>query len=432
MLSKTAGELLQNLSHDMQTNTKMRDSSFMNLMKRLRDKEVTVQGDKMVQQGEAATIETESAVESIPQAQATSVPVDFSRSTVQPICVFPQTAVREGQFATSQSSETRVEDGRHTPDLEELQAAYDEMNASLDGETVERAKRAFQGDGGGMTLEDMDEEISLTRAQMEAMTAVPGASSAWEEDFDFDTQLLRNGPAPPTMEDMLYRNAQQDEWASYQEQFDSLDVTATGLQPRNASILANYPFHARNPYLLNRQHRHHLPRDTLLEKEADVQAHPDDSLAWLGLGLKQQENEKEALAIAALQRAVELNPQLKEAWLALAVSYTNDNMRHKAYDAMEKWMDCNTQYKDTISSFRAHEAHQEERASVAERHKHLTRLIVEMARAGKHEVDADVQIALGVLFNASEEYDKAGDCFMSALSVRPDVSGTYLLLVKPS
>jgi len=36
------------------------------------------------------------------------------------------------------------------------------------------------------------------------------------------------------------------------------------------------------------------------------------------------------------------------------------------------------------------------------------------------EVDADVQVALAILLNTTEDYAKAQDCFLTALAVRPE------------
>ncbi|KAJ1553746.1 Peroxisomal membrane signal receptor PTS1, partial [Cladochytrium tenue] len=181
--------------------------------------------------------------------------------------------------------------------------------------------------------------------------------------------------------------------------------------------LGPYTFAADNPYL-------ETPKDVLdasshadvataiLALEAAVQRDPQNARAWSQLGLKQQENQDDAASIDALSRAVQLDAGQLDAWMGLAVANANELRFESAYRALAAWIANNPAYSDLANGAAAADAHPT--------HDALVGMYVAAARrrAGT-DLDADVQQALGVLFNMSEEYDKAVDCFEAALSKSP-------------
>lgn len=56
-------------------------------------------------------------------------------------------------------------------------------------------------------------------------------------------------------------------------------------------------------------------------------------------------------------------------------------------------------------------------------HNRVTEVFLNLARIqhGQGMLDPEVQIGLGVLFYTNSEFDRAKDCFESALTVRPRV-----------
>ena len=176
-----------------------------------------------------------------------------------------------------------------------------------------------------------------------------------------------------------------------------------------------------------------------------MQRDPTNASAWFELGVKQQENEREAKAIQALERATDLDPTHLPTWLALSVSYTNDNHRLGAYDAIREWVLRNLKYEAVVSGTGLATDARGDFAGLID-------VLIRMARNADQQhggVDADVQVALAVLLNTTEvrilkklpfiivasfffafanrkplflqDYAKAVDCFLTALAVRPDV-----------
>ncbi|KAI9572297.1 hypothetical protein HD554DRAFT_2168520 [Boletus coccyginus] len=225
------------------------------------------------------------------------------------------------------------------------------------------------------------------------------------------------GSAAHTVSTVQEHNA----WDEMQRDWDAFEVTTTGVKP-----VANYQFQTNNPYLLGdssrtRHHSLHMSHsqrvyESVVELEAAVQRDPTNAAAWFELGVKQQENEREAKAIQALQRAVDLDPSHLPTWLALSVSYTNDGNRLGAYDAIRQWVLRHSQYETIVSGTGLA---MDARGDFAG----LIDVLIRMARSADQQeggVDADVQVALAVLLNTTEDYAKAVDCFLTALAVRPD------------
>ncbi|XP_072175236.1 peroxisomal targeting signal 1 receptor-like [Diadema setosum] len=162
--------------------------------------------------------------------------------------------------------------------------------------------------------------------------------------------------------------------------------------------------------------------------EAEVQKDPEHMEAWQYLGTTQAENEQEQAAISALKRCLELSPDNKVALMALAVSYTNEAYHNKALDILKRWLKSNNKYSSLIKGDGAGPegaSAEEARTNLSPMmsvslHKEVQNMYMESARMSPESIDPDIQNGLGVLFNLSQEYDKAVDCFKTALSVRPD------------
>ncbi|XP_013146320.1 PREDICTED: peroxisomal targeting signal 1 receptor [Papilio polytes] len=146
--------------------------------------------------------------------------------------------------------------------------------------------------------------------------------------------------------------------------------------------------------------------------EAAVQQQPDSAEAWFYLGTTQAENEQDPLAITALKKSLSIDPRQLEAYITLAAAYTNEDMPKFAFIALSNWLNASPKYSDLLP--RDVEI---QNLDLKELENHVKSLYLRAAQMNPSEIDPDVQNALGVIFNISQEYDKAVDCFQTALMV---------------
>ncbi|KAJ3287708.1 Peroxisomal membrane signal receptor PTS1 [Borealophlyctis nickersoniae] len=384
-LSKTAGMLLDVVDHS--SNPKFKSSKFMDFMKKLRDREVAVEGNKVVEQktpfGQAGDWASEFG-NSIP---AGAWEEEFTGMATGGVERGPEAWA--DQFSAEQGGDWATEFGHALG-----QNWTEEFTAKEDG-TIDV-----------LGLND-DERAEMNRVYQEAFAR---QEQDWGAEFADSMNAKQDG-------EEIDWSALETEWGRATE---GLAYRATDPRYDNYEFTSNNPYLSESAPFLTSPLSHRNLTESILALEAAVQRDPADAKAWYELGVRQQENENEVAAIAALRQAVKHDPTVLDAWIGLAVSYTNEGCKDDAYDALERWMGNSPRYKGIV----------ERRLTSGEdaempRHAQVTGMFLEAAREGINgELDADVQTALGVLFNVSVEYDKAVDCFEAALSARPQ---DYLL-----
>ncbi|XP_030569430.1 peroxisomal targeting signal 1 receptor [Drosophila novamexicana] len=156
--------------------------------------------------------------------------------------------------------------------------------------------------------------------------------------------------------------------------------------------------------------------------EVAAKKEPERAEIWQLLGVSQAENEMDPQGIAALKRALELQPGNRQVLMALAVCYTNEGLQSNAVKMLSNWLEAHPQYKHLLA---AYPLLQSEGTSLASsliggnKLRDLQQVYLEAVRMQPAQVDADLQEALGVLYNLSGEFDKAVDCYRSAVHVDP-------------
>ncbi|XP_011160221.1 peroxisomal targeting signal 1 receptor [Solenopsis invicta] len=257
------------------------------------------------------------------------------------------------------------------------------------------------------------------------------AAGSWIREFEKE-----NPPAEGNMESLWKRF--QDEWDKISaNEVSSAHPWVSEFDTYYDPFNKEYDFSETNPMkdLPNaleegkrRLEAGDLP-SAVLCFEAAAQQDENNIEAWLLLGKTQAENEQDPSAISALNRCLCLDPSNSVALMALAASYANESYQKQACLTLKEWLLKNEKYKHLAQGPESNlkkDEHPNFSVSTLLYDKvydEVKDLYIQAARMNPHdEIDADVQCGLGILFNLSNDYNKAVDCFQAALQVRPDDS----------
>ncbi|KAJ3204244.1 Peroxisomal membrane signal receptor PTS1 [Entophlyctis luteolus] len=413
LLAQTAAHLVQTVENSMeaQANPKFAQSKFMDFMRQIRDGELGIQNNKVVETGAKALSDTslqQNVTEKSPQQfqqRDEDSQLQAPRQNSQPMSVSDDW-VKEVGAGINGSSGWYLED------------SYDDGAGYAGLELTAEQMKPFSWSAEFQNTSNMPAEQEQESQQAQQNTS--NDQEAWDElmadPFKEFFEATGTGPARTKNSQNREQNRAQ-EWQDLEQSWNTnIDQN---MNPNFQSLLDfphTYDFIPNNPYLsremsiLKDISQHQSVAESVLALEAAIQIDPQDATTWKNLGLRQQENENEIAAIAAFQRAASLDPQLLDSWIGLAVSYTNESMYSEAYKALESWVSNNPKYKHILSGA----------GETFNQHDRLTSVFLAAVQMDPHTLDPHVQMALGVLFNISGQYSKALDCFTACLKAHPE------------
>lgn len=289
----------------------------------------------------------------------------------------------DNQFKEIEELESKVEE----PDVEEIH-----REASPEIEVDDKYQATFQEVWDSLNSEAMENDFisqqydDFKRTQKDTL---PSDMAQWEKDF------AKYASTRAHFGDYQFENGEKNQFMDLPSNHDPYEI---GLQlMENGAKLS----------------------EAALAFEAAIQKDQNHINAWLKLGEVQTQNEKEIAGISALEKCLELHPENSNALMTLAISYINEGYDNAAFATLERWI--STKYPQIADRARQEnpKISDEDRFSL---NKRVTELFLKAAQLspGQANMDPDVQLGLGVLFYANEEFDKTIDCFKAALSIKPN------------
>uniref|UniRef100_A0A914KYU5 Peroxin-5 n=1 Tax=Meloidogyne incognita TaxID=6306 RepID=A0A914KYU5_MELIC len=248
--------------------------------------------------------------------------------------------------------------------------------------------------------------------------------SVWAKDFlenyDLNGKQLNN-----------WENEFLNDFVREEEKIEFFDYESAWENYNSKEKQEKFEFNKNNPFI-NEENLIEKAKENLfngriansiLFYEAAIQKDPENVEIWYSLGIALAENEQDPKAICALRNALKLNPKYLKAILALSVSLANEGFDCLALHELDKFIciykNCSEEEMpkgegNTSFGFQYKKLDKNEFLKVEAKFLEVIKFV-----QPEYEL-VELQNAMSILYNLSNDYNKAIECLNSALNFKPE------------